>query len=572
MKSKITHLIWAIGILCLFAPTLSAQPFQNLYAYTPVGGGLEAGTYYDVTCLNYIGTNNVNVIAIGQSGAATLDATVSYKDANGIPMHQWEWRHPGGNQLVGETSCQIPSGDIIVCIYDQTAGATDVARTDVFGNVIWTTRLPNFQVRDVDADWNTMYPSAEGIYLTGHSVGNGQLAIQGLDAAAGAQMFATEYFIFDPLWNYATTTGFQIEFDPATNSLIVVGTANVGGMAKTTMLYVKTGLFGGWILGRSYSNPPPTDFYHGKALVAHPMAPPGHYVLSFEHSNTGTSAFDKVGMTEVDPNGAPVWFRTYPGAGYFNATNFITNGIDTDGNNLLSCGFFPPTATSPPAAYSLAVNLGGFAIQYNEYHNAAFWPWTGSSFWGMDYNTVTNHQYMDGHYTSTTSPGGWPQGPNPNSFYMVASDGVGKSLCEKSDIATQIDHFPNVPWLNKQTNNLPLQIPSPLYWKQVDPQNITQCTPCKRARHEEETQAESAGQVLIAFRTEAQQIQLEIVGEATAEGFAQVVDMNGKVLAERSLTSGKITIDASTISSGIYFVRYDVPGVDRGVKKVLVNK
>jgi hypothetical protein len=572
MKSKITHLIWAIGLLCLFAPSLSAQPFQNLYAYMPPPGpAIEAGTYFDVTCLNYIGVNNVNVVAIGQSVGTTIDATVSYKDGNGIPMHQWEWWHPAGNQLIGETSCQLPTGDIIVCFYDQIAGATDVARTDIFGNVLWTTRLPNFQVRDVDSDWHPAYPSAEAIFLTGHSVGNQQLAIQGLDAAGGAQMFANEYFLFDPLWNYASATGFQIEYDPATNNIIVVGTGTVAGMGKTNMLYVKTGVFGGWILGRSYGGPPATEFYHGKALVAHPMAPPGNYVLSFEHSNNGTSAFDQVGMTEVTPNGTPIWFRTYPGAGYFNSTNFISNGIDTDGNNFLSSGFFPPVATAPPAAYTLAVDFGGNGLQYNEYNTGTFWPHQSSSFWGMDFNTVTNHQYIDGHYSSTTSPGGWPQGPNPNSFYMVAANGVGNSLCDNGNIANQIDHFPNVPWLNTQNNMLPPQVPSPLLWQMVNPKNITQCTPCKRAHDGGEAQAESAGQVLITYAANAQQIQFEIVGEATGEGFTQVVDMNGKVLAERSLTFGKITIDASTISAGIYFVRYNIPGIDRGVKKLLVN-
>lgn len=569
MKSKITHLIWALGLLCLFAPSLTAQPFQRLYAYDP-GTGLETGVYHDVVCMDYVSTQGVNVVAIGQSFASNWEGVVSYKDPNGIPIVQYEWRHPFSNKILGETVCQLPTGDIIACFYDQSANATDVVRTTATGGVVWTTRLPDFRVRDVDADWNTLYPSAEGIYLTGHSAGNNQLAIQGLDAGAGGQVFATEYFVVDPLWNYASATGFQIEFDPATFSLIVVGTANVAGLPKTTMLYVKTDVFGGWILGRSYSGPGFNEYYHGKALVAHPAAPGGHYVLSFEHSNTG-SPWDQVGMAEVDPNGNPVWFRTYPGAGTFSATNFISNGIDTDGANLLSCGFFPPTATTPPLAYTLAVDFAGFAMQYNEYQNGGYWPSSGNGFWGMDYNQVTGHQYMDGWFNSTTTTGGWPQGPNPNSFYMVASDGVGKSVCEKSDAVTQINHFPQIPWVTNQPLNLPPQIPSPIFPKKVDPRHVNQCS-FPKWNQQEEAQAESAEEVLISFVADAQQIQLEVIGEASSAGLIQVVDMNGKVLAERSLTTGKVAIDASTISSGIYFVRYNVPGVDRGVKKVLVTK
>lgn len=554
----------ALFTLVFLSSFLPAQPYQKLYAYDP-GTGLETGVFRDVDNLSFIGPGGIHTVAIGTSNSFTTDGLVSFHDLAGTAIIFQEWRHPGANPLEAKQIAELPSGDIISCFFDPTANSSHVIRTTVTGVVMWVTQLPDFHVRGLDCDV-APYPGGEGIWLTGNSIGNNNIALEGLDAF-GAPVFAVEHFIADPLWNYSSSMGFEVDFDPVFNNLIVVGTAQIAGLPPTAMVVFRSGLGGGWIWGRSYSDPAAIDYYHGKALVASPGGG-GNYTISFEYSAVGTP-FDQVGIMEIDPVGNPIWIYSYPGVGFFAGTNYTTHGIDTDGGIYLTSGYFDPFATPGiPSAYTLAVDIVGNPIQYNEYAQAGYYPPDRNAFWDMDFDPMTGQHTVGGVFTTPPTAGGWPQGPNPRSFWLVNCDPIGNSICNTWDVPGQVALGPMVPNLGNNAIPLPNPIFSPLVSMLVDQREANQCFFPKRANEDLE---EMDGGMNAYFEAAANHIVVETLGDLKGEGHYELVDLQGQVVARLDAQQGKQYFDAAQLSRGVYLLRYELPGIASGVQKIAVH-
>lgn len=564
MNLKFTKHLLAVIAIALFAHCLPAQPFQQMHAYDP-GGFVKTGVYRDVVALDFFGPLNTNAVAVGTSFGATQDGLISYNDNNGVPVLFMEWRNAAGNPVEAEAICQTPTGNVVACFFDPGAYATDVVCTDAGGIVQWVTRLPNFHARDVTSDWAPPY-GGEGIWLTGRSNFNNMVSLQGL-TGAGIQVFAQQYFIADMAWNYSGSQGFEVKLDQGPGELVVAGTAEIAGLPQTSMIALRTDLFGNWIWGRSYTNPSGTEYYHGKALVAHP-ATPGHFVIAFEYSNIA-SASDQVAAMEIDPGGAPVWAFTYPGAGFFNGTGYIANGIDTDFGLFQIAGHFVSFAgAGANATYTLALDLAGTPLQMTNYDLGGFYPSNGAEFWGNDFSFATGHYYNAGYFGTFPTAGGWPQGPDPNSFYLVGSDPIGNSTCSFRDVVGQVGLGPAVFKLVHSQVNLPPQAPSPLFGINVDPRNVDQCVSPKRGLAEE---AEAANAVSVAYSELRSELGLQAEGDLTGTGRVELVDMQGKVLMSQVANSNSVRFDVSSFSAGVYLLRYDLPGIAQGIEKVALR-
>jgi hypothetical protein len=557
------------AFLCLiFSSSLSAQVFQELHAYAS-STGLETGQYHDVASLDYIGPAGVNIVGIGISDITPQDAMVSRCDVNGIPLMMTEWWDPTGAPQEGKAIAECPNGDIVFAIFDPTRFETEVIRVTIGGGLVFQTRLPKFRVQDIDADKVPTYIGNEGIFLTGQS-SNGQTAIYGLNTFGGL-VFGQSYFVVDPNWNFNTTTGFEVEYDRTMNDVVVVGTANIAGLAQTTMIFVRVDLAGVWILGRSYSDVTGNDYYHGKALTQDPTNP-GGYFLGFEHSAIATQPFDQIGMAQVDPVGNPLWLNSYVGAGFFAGSNYILNGVRTDGGSILTAGWFTsPASPGNPSAFTTWIDLGGMGINYNEYETPGAYPPSGNFFWGMDYNMLFGTYDMVGSFRTLPTTGGWPQGPNPVSFYMVGSNPDGTSSCSAKDVANTIPRSPANPFMWNNQFTQPAPIAPILNRRTVDPRNSDQCTYPKRSYAGLDAQeAEGLSGLNIIHGTDGN-IYLEIDGEIQGEGMLHLVDMNGKILSELEPVQGKRILNTDGLSQGIYFLRYDIPGVGAGAEKLMVQ-
>ncbi|MEM0997311.1 MAG: hypothetical protein AAGN35_09545 [Bacteroidota bacterium] len=564
MNRKITSVFLPLLTCALFFQPLPGQLFQQLHAYDP-GTGVETGPYHDVACLSGFSPVGATSISIGESFGPTTDGILSYNDPNGLPLVHQEWVNPFGNPVEGKAIDELPSGDIVVAFYDAAAGATDVIRLDVTGAILWGARVPDFRVQDVEAD-GAPYPSGEGIWLTGHSLGNNWLSAVGFDGGGGL-IFANEYFIFDPIWNYASTLGFEVDFDVFNAQLVIAGTANIAGLPQTTMLHVRLDPGGGWIIGTSYSDASGNDYYHGKALAPHPFNP-GHYIVTFEYSNNPAQPFDLLAAMEIDPFGGPIWINAYPGMGLFGGTNFITNGVRADfGGLMLTCGWFTsPVTGTPTSGYTFSFDPFGGPAQFNEYEIATPYPPSSTLFWGMDMSPIFGSHVIAGRY-GTAGSGGWPFGTN--SFWLVGADPLGNANCGMLDFAPVIGLGPNISPLNPVDIALPPLMAMPLRPQIVDQRNTDQCTFPKRS-FAEASQAESGHGLQVIHATDGT-VRVEIVGELTGEGKLHLVDLNGKILTQLEARLGNQVLNTESLSAGIYFLRYDLPGIGGGTEKVVLK-
>lgn len=562
------HLIALVAIF-MAATTLQAQPFQRLYAYDP-GTGLETGHFNDVEAVNFFGPGGANVFGVGSSFNFSTDGLFSIHDQAGTPIRFYEFLHPAGAEKIeGAAVTQMLASNNLAAAFNSSVFATDVASITPGGVVNWIVRCPRVQTHDIES-----YPipgGGEMIWIVGES-DNGQLMIHGLDNT-GATVFANEYWLSSTAWNYSGTKGFEIEFDPGTFELTVVGTADVATFpVLNEVIVLRLDPGGNPIWGRAYGNPGAGIYTHGKALVASNSIASG-YVVGFEYSDDGTT-FDVAGAMEIDPGGGVSWLHHYPiiGGGLSDGSEYIVNGIQEASGKYLMSGYYEYTAGGAPQikGYSIMLDNFGPALQFNEYDFGGYYPSTKNLFFGMDWNPTNNFHYMVGEFnTFGSATSGWPTGPDPRSFWMVAADDQGKSDCSKDDMIKT-----DVPPLIKEKLygnriTIPWAVPSPLVVWTVDPRDANQCSFPKRFA--DDTEANPADGLTATYLAATEQIEVQVLGEMTGEGPLQLWDMQGKMLQEITARNGKMLLPANGLSKGIYLLRYDIPGIGAGTRKLMIQ-
>ncbi|HHG85951.1 MAG TPA: T9SS type A sorting domain-containing protein, partial [Bacteroidetes bacterium] len=231
-------------------------------------------------------------------------------------------------------------------------------------------------------------------------------------------------------------------------------------------------------------------------------------------------------------------------------------------------GTFLAPGPVQPMAYSLSVDMIGNPLQFNDYETAGVYPTANTGFNGMEYNTYTGTHCMAGEFNTIGGGPGWPLNP-AQSFWLVAADPMGNSLCNLVNGPMPVGLAPAVPNLNWNMVPLPVQVFSPLTWYNPVPQMTTQCSTCKQP-HQSAT-IDGKGEVNIGYAADRSLIIIEIVGEASAQGTIELTDLQGRVLQKVEAKIGKQYLDASTLSRGIYMLRYEIPGIKEGVKKLSIH-
>lgn len=549
----------ALTLLVLVFWGLPAQSFQMLHTYSP-GAGSVSGTYHDVVNLSFQANEPGAPVAIGQTDVFPEMGVITVMTPDGIANMTQEVFNLNGNPVHAKAICRTPNDDVIACFYDPVTKATDVIRYSTVAGPIWARRLPGFVVEDVVSD-SANVPTGLGIWLTGQG-DNGNLALEGLNALGGP-IFAREYNLVNPLGAYQSTIGFQLMLNGSNSRLMVVGSATQAGSPRTEMLVLRTGLNGNINWARSYASP--NGNYRGKCITD--RFPQGnHFVVGFEYSGT-TLGQAEIGAMGINSLGNISWIRSYPGVGFFAGANFFVEAIDRLDNRLLIAGHFTPWANPIQTAYSFSLRLSGNPIQFNEYQTNGLFPAGETAFHGLDYNRMTQQHVIVGKFSNSDVGGDWPWGNNPNAFWAVGADRLGISECNDEVVPAAPYLTPLVTNLGFTTRLLPQIQPSPLQMEKVDPFSAKQCPSGKRSNH---AISEQSGGIVVAYEAAAGLITLSVQGEVTGGGTIQLMSLEGKVLATQPAKSGSQTLNTSQLSKGIYLVRYSVPGIAQGVKKVMV--
>lgn len=565
MKSKrplLSSFSFTLLLFFAFASPLPAQFFHNLIAVDQ-GSGPEAGELSDIACLDYIAPSGTNMIAIGTSLGNTVDGVLIYNDMNGVLQLSQEVRHPSSNPVQGRAIEQLPNGDLVSAFYDLQDDASDIIRVTPSGAVVWSFRLNDFQVKDI-ATGQCSYSSGEGFWVCGISSNNNYFSVQGYDGT-GVPVFAREYDLFNAAVSFSYTQANAITFNPNNQTISVLGEGAITAQSNTGMIYTRLSLNGTPIQSRAYLTTNTTDSYRGTSLTNFHHLNNRNLALGFEYTQ-GSNQY--VGMSHIRPNGAPLWFNSYPGLGFFSSNFYQNTGITTDIGSLMMCGsFFEPNAATL-FAYSLSVDPAGGGLFFNEYATNGIFPHVKSTFEGVALNPINNKVVMVGNFASTLTSGYWPQGPNPESFYMVGAFVEGVSECYEYNEPNMVELDPQISQLDYLDAVLANPVASPLVVQDVDHLLKTNCAFSKSGNLT--GLAETKGSVHLIHSSQGE-IYLEISGELSAPGRIEILDVQGRSLLQLPAQTGKVGLDREDLSTGVYFVRYELPGVASGTLKMLID-
>lgn len=537
---------------------LQAQPVQRLHSYDTAP---RTGVYNDVVTLPATAILSGKVVALGTTGAFPYRALVSICQLDGTPIHFREITSNFSDSLFAEGICKTANNQVIAAVWDEVNTCTHVYRIRPNGTLAWKKRLKDFHAKDVTS--GILPGGNEAFFLTGFSTANNWVAIEAL-AGTGAGLFATEYDLNGP---FRSTIGNEIMFDNTSAQVTVVGTADVDSCSRHDMIMMRTDQNGNFVWGRSYydAGPLPYAHYFGKALVEGVLNPQ-NTTAAFEIADNG---YKYPGLLNANVTGVRNWAWYYldNGGGFFRGNYFSVGGLDTDGTEYMISGGFE--SFSNPAGqssgYTLKADNAGLGQEWLEYENTGYYPANGTEFKDLEYNANNGHYYIGGEFNTPATAGGWPQGANSESFWLVAVDTLGVSACNTYDVPWTFQLGPAEQVLGTQTLNLPGPLFSGTNIRKVSPNDTNQCAVNKRGLQQDPT---VPGLVTVAYLGDQQTIQVTLPGEWEQGGTAKIVDLQGRVLIESSLTLGKNQLDVSQLVTGMYLVQYEVQGVEQGVKKI----
>lgn len=559
MNPKTLRSTLILFVFCsLLFQSAQAQFFHRLHAYM-LGTELKTGEYQDLACMDVVSSSGVNVVAIGTASGTPEYGTITYNHMRGaqIMVQNFKNAASGTNDIRGVAVSETQNNEVIAAFYDASDNATDVWRLRIDGSVVWKTRLPDFQVRDIDVDYSPNFPTNDGVWLVGNSA-TGHLAIEGMDGN-GNQVFGNQYSLTAASITILNSIGYELEYDSFNDHIVVIGT---GYTPLETMIHVRTDIFGNYIHGTVYNEP--FLGYDGKALIADPLIN-GSFIVDFSYDNAPNRL---PGRGEIDATGNVVWMNAYLPSPFFSGADFISHAIGTDGTKILGCGAYTDNNSAQNRAYSLATDPVGGTAFLNEYTNFTNYPAVKSGLFGIDYNNLNNDQYMAGTLITTATSGNWPEGSNPESFYMMRGHNQGNTECYHWEIPGIQPLDPQIHELNNTTTSMPVQDDCPLSIQTGLPMQANQCTFASKMAQTETLTEDGTIQLVHSSNGDNY---LEITGEATGTGSIQIVDLQGKILSESVSQSGKNRLDQANLSAGVYFVRFVVPGIGSGVKKMVIR-
>lgn len=569
MRNSIRQLI-ALASMCLLATVAQAQ-FQNLYSYVIPGGANGAGIYKDVKCIENQPANMPSIVTVGSDNQAPPMGVISYNDANGLPLNFRRFNIPG-TTVDGMAICVSPALNVIACFYDPANRATEVVSTNQTGAIInWRIRIPNFCGRDLVC--SNLIAGNNKVYITGNTTPNGapqNVAAVSLAEATGAFNWYREYDL--PAAQYGTTIGHEIAWANGLPQpwLTVAGRADVIG-CKTGALVLRINANTGvstWAKVHYDANCG-YDIV-GKGLVR--AIGGANWAIGLEYKNAAAAVYP--GVLEVTNAGAWVNSNYFPGGGVlFNSTAFTVEGIDTDGLSYLLSGSF---VMGRPFGYTVNVNAALTAAQFNQYEALGlFNPAASNNLVDLDYSAGLNGYVFGGNFRPTAADPNWPIWPTPAAFWLIRSNANGVTVCTST--LNQVGPGLNPNPLDPVDVENAFQSAQP----QLGTDNpalpwFTQCNggpgnPGGNDKTGFGQQLDAPIQPTFTYSDASKQIIAHVPADIQGSMSLSMIDMQGRVLTQVSLTAGEHRIDASQLSTGIYFLRFEAAGLNAGTQKVLVR-
>lgn len=562
MKRISIRQIFAMTLLALVASPLSAQ-FQQLYHYGSLASQ-SGGIFKDVQCLDNVGPNNENIVTVGSDSQAPANGILAYHTIAGTPVTYLRLNNTLGHLCDAAALCNTPSNKLVACYFDPADRASDIVFANNDGTVNWTSRIPNFRVRDVVATSGGP-GNPENFYFTGNIPGPVPTIAVARMTATGALTYFKVYQLAAP---YSNNFGFEIDYSPTTQRLTVVGRTSIAGCPDGILVLRLMPATGNLIWANVYSSPGCNFELSGKALVRTPGAF-NRYTIAFEHKDPANPVFTFPGLLEINGSGAVTGCYYTTGFTFFDGREYVVEGIDTDGTGVMVSGSFRNLGGNI-SGYSLAVSPTAGSINFTEYESTGAYAPNETKLVDLDYSALRGGYVMGGHFRSTAK--NWPLMIDV-AFWLVDANTDGSSTCSVMGNTTDHTFAPNVnaPQIVEETKDDITQ--SPLSVNEVDPEYFNQCT-AKRGSslHESlETELLSEESATFAYLQGKGQILATIPADVKSDVNVKLLDMNGRVLSSYNLAAGEHHLNVNNIAAGVYFLQFQGKDITAGVQKIAIR-
>lgn len=545
--------LFLLTIALFWANPGSAQVFQKLHAYH-LNNQTVTGEYMDVAWIG--GNATTALVGVGTSSGALPQGLVSINDPWGNPKMFFEFSD-GSNAVEGVAIDNAPNGDFVSVFFNSGANASEVIRMDGLGNVLWGKRLPGIRVLDLEVA-ACSYAGGDGIWVSGYSTSNNKFSVQGLDAN-GAQVFAREYSLSNPVFSISNSEGTEIKYDKTTDELVIVGHGQIINTPSQAMFFSRLNLAGNWITGTATFDPLYASAYRGESLFKDPQM--GKYVVGFDYVSGGARSF---AACEMDYSGYFNWINQYTTSGVF-ATNFAkVSGIRHFGPSVLMSGFYIHSSGFP-RAMSMAIDPVGNPITVSAYPTNGNFPIESSLFRGMDVNPYTGHEYMVGNFRTPATGGTWPQGSNPSSFFLISTDEIGQSACHDFGFQGAQALDPKVVQNIETHIQLPNVTNTPMTILDVEPLSTDECNSNKQGLVDE-----LFSEVEISHHADGSVV-LDLPLEEKGGFEIQLLNLQGKILSTSNAQKGPVELQTQGLAAGIYLIRFQ-SNHHHGVRKLRVGE
>ncbi len=348
-----------------------------------------------------------------------------------------------------------------------------------------------------------------------------------------------------------------------------VATRFSGSSFNIDILVGRFDLSGNPIFVQTYGDHLGGDLYLGISLVES-SAKPGHFYVGYKYEN-GVSGKLLPGIMEIDNNLNYQWLKVYEGTGLASGTNFDFRDLeDSQNGELVMCGAFDPAAYPgvSSTSFTLAVDNSGNSLGINLHQFGGANQAHTAVLNALKYNPVT--QKLNPVGGQNTSPGQpWYWSGTVNIFWALGTDTDGGTLCAVTADPATTSLFPEQIAMTTTQFTYINPVLSPVYVKEVQPFDQDQCNPAKRSLAELGT---SSGEVQIGFDVLQQQIHLTWEPESNGEGMVRLLDLQGKLLQEKSVSGAEVKLQVEGYSQGVYLLQYALPGNLVGTRKIAVHQ
>gem|GEM_PF-5209425 len=573
MKNIQHILLWTLTLF-LCTPTLFAQ-FQNTYIYNDTNP--IWGDFRQITTIDLNGAPAPQYLAIGSNRFPGVDdGTLAWLDQDGNPLlFRRIWSKPNTDRMLeGRDVCEAAWDPevVLAAFYEEDLNASPIVQKTILIPINEITRLrlskknrgiDDFEVRSVISA-QTQHPDAV-TFMVGEEPSSGQIAVHALDGN-GLTVWSRVIPLNDPFTlNGISSEAFDIEYIPARDELVVVGTAVAGPTLSQDLIVLFTLTSSGTVVqGTSFSLP--NGNLTGKTIL--PLGDVNttqHVVVGGEYNLPGLP--DRPYFMEFDLNNLSAISRDFfwsPNLAGFPGTFTVDDLSQDPFGRFLAVG---TVTDEQEQGYSLRLDiqpgapiLDGAVIL----HDAGGLPNGRNQLHGLVYNPVREAFALSGKYDPSNAI------TTPEAYWVVGANDQGESGCMAQIPAVDAPLLPT--WGFFANASPRVGEPSKLASVGYQARGNSFAPQCPQNKVSESVESWPATEQILEIAQLPSALKVSANTLENGPLSASLMDIHGKQLWKGSIDQNGKMISTVQLRAGVYFLTWETSNGMRGSRKIALVK